>query len=64
MTVAARQEVLEQLTELPMEQSVNVRNLNETTVFQLKVQKPSDDAVLSNDTVTVTVVIEPVEKTE
>jgi YbbR domain-containing protein len=60
VAVAARSEVLEQLTELPMEQTVNVKNLNKTTVFQLKVQKPSEDAVISNDTVTVTVVIEPV----
>ena len=61
ITVAARSEVLDQLNELPMERTVNVKNLNETTVFQLKVQKPSDDAVLSNDTVTVTVEIEPSE---
>ena len=57
ITVAARAEVLEQLTELPMERNVNVKNLNETTVFQLKVQKPSEDAVISNETVTVTVEI-------
>lgn len=56
--VAARQDVLEQMSELPMERNINVRNLNETTVFQLKVQKPSEDAVLSNETVTVTVVVE------
>ena len=55
--MAARAEVLAQLTELPMERTVNVKNLNETTVFQLKVQKPSDDAVISNETVTVTVEI-------
>lgn len=61
ISIAARQEVLEQLNELPLEQrTVNVKNLDETTAFQLKVQKPSDDAVISNDTVTVTVVIEPV----
>ena len=60
VTVAARKEVLDQLTELPMERTVNVKNLNETTVFQLKVQKPSDDAVISNETVTVTVEIEAV----
>ena len=59
ITVAAREEVLEQLTELPMERTVNVKNLNETAVFQLKVQKPSDDAIISNETVTVTVEIEP-----
>lgn len=61
ITVAARQEVLDQLTELPMERTVSVKGLKETTVFQLKVQKPSDDAIISNDTVTVTAVIEPVE---
>ena len=59
ITVSARQEVLEQMNELPMERTtVNVENLSETTVFQLKVQKPSDDSILSNDTVTVTVEIE------
>lgn len=59
ITVAARQEVLEQLTELPMEgTTVNVDGLTETKVIQLKVQKPSDDAIISNETVTVTVVIE------
>lgn len=57
VTVAARKEVLEQLNELPMERNINVSDLTETTVFQLKVQKPSDDSVLSNDTVTVTVEI-------
>ena len=61
ISIAARQEVLDQLTELPLEQrTVNVKNLNETTAFQLKVQKPSEDAIISNDTVTVTVMIEPV----
>ena len=60
ISVAARQEVLEQMTELSLERnSINLDNLEETTVFQLKVQKPSDDAVLSNETVTVTVEIEP-----
>ena len=62
VSVSARGEVLEQLTELPMERTVNVKNLHETTVFQLKVQKPSDDAVLSNETVTVTVEIEPMDQ--
>ena len=57
--VAARQEVLDQLTDLSLERNtVNVNNLTETTVFQLKVQKPSDDAILSNETITVTVEIE------
>lgn len=59
ITVAARQEVLEQMTELSLERNtINVKNLRETTPFQLKVQKPSDDAILSNDTITVTVEIE------
>ena len=59
ITVAARQEVLEQMSDLPMESTtVNLDNLNETKQFQLKVQKPSDDAVISNETVTVTVEIE------
>ena len=50
--------MLSQLLELTLEQrTISVRNLKETTTWQLKVQKPSDDAVLSNDTVTVTVEI-------
>ena len=59
VTVAAREEVLEQMTDLSLERNtINVMNLKETTPFQLKVQKPSDDAILSNDTITVTVEIE------
>lgn len=59
ITVSARHEVLEQMTELSMERTtVNVDDLDETTVFQLKVQKPSDDSIISNETVTVTVEIE------
>ena len=59
VSVAARQEVLEQMTDLSLERNtINVENLKETTPFQLKVQKPSDDAILSNDTITVTVEIE------
>ncbi len=56
--VAARNEVLEQMNELPLDRTINLDNLNETTVFQIKVQKPSEDAVLSNDTITVTVEVE------
>ena len=60
--VAARQEVLDQMGELTLERnSINVDNLDETTVVQLKVQKPSEDAILSNDTVTVTIDVNPVE---
>ena len=59
ISVSAKQEVLGQLSDLALDRStVNVDNLKETTVFQLKVLKPSDNAVLSNDTVTVTVEIE------
>ena len=59
VSVAARQEVLEQMTDLSLERNtINVKGLKETTPFQLKVQKPSDDAILSNDTITVTVEIE------
>ena len=62
VTVAARREVLDQLSDLSMDRNtVNINNLTETTVFQLKVQKPSEDAILSNDTITVTVEIEPEE---
>ena len=62
VTVAARQEVLEQMTDLSLERNtINVTGLTETTPFQLKVQKPSDDAILSNDTITVTIEIEPAE---
>ena len=59
--VAARNEVLEQMDELALDRKINVQNLEETTVFQIKVQKPSEDAVLSNETVTVTVEVEPAE---
>lgn len=59
VTVAAREEVLEQMTDLSLDRNtINVKDLKETTPFQLKVQKPSDDAVLSNETITVTVEIE------
>ena len=59
ITVAAKQEVLNQMTELVLDRStVNIRDLTETTVFQLKVQKPSEDSTLSNETITVTVEIE------
>ena len=57
ITVAARDEVLSQMDEIPMDRTVSVKGLKETTVFQLKVSKPSDDAIISNDTVTVTVEI-------
>ena len=57
--VAAKTDVLEQLDELLTDRIINLDGLNETTTFQMKIQKPSEDAVLSNDTVTVTVEIEP-----
>ncbi len=61
ITVAARQEVLDQITELALsERYVDLSGLSETTSFQIRISKPSDDAVLSNDTVTVTVEIGPV----
>lgn len=60
VTVAARSEVLDKLAEAPMERNVNITDLSETTVFQLKLQKPSDDAVLVNDTVIVTVEIDQI----
>ena len=56
--VAAKQEVLEQMSDLSLEyNTVNIENLRETKRFQLKVLKPSENAVLSNDTITVTVEI-------
>ncbi len=58
ITVAARNEVLEQLEELSFDRVVNLQNITETGTFQIKVQKPSEDAVLSNDTVTYTVEVE------
>ena len=57
--VAAKNEVLEQLKELALDRYIDLDGLYETTVFQIKIQKPSDEAVLSNDTITVTVEIEP-----
>ena len=66
VTIAARSEVLSQMSELPLsEHYVDLKGLTDTTTFQIKVRKPSDDAVLINDTITVTVDVEPVEeKTE
>ena len=58
ITVAARGEVLEQLEELSFDRAVNLQSITETGTFQIKVQKPSDDAVLSNDTITYTVEVE------
>ena len=64
ITVAARGEVLSQMTELALsEHYVDLKNLKDTTSFQIKVSKPSEDSVLSNDTITVTVNVEPVEQT-
>ncbi len=61
--VAATGDVLEQLSDIPLEsRKINVKNLKETTKFQLKVLKPSEDAILYNDTVTVTVEISPKEE--
>ena len=57
--VAARAEVLEQLDELLIE-PISVSGLTESIITQLKIQKPSEDAILSNDTVTVNIDIIPV----
>jgi YbbR domain-containing protein len=57
VTVAARSEVLQQLNELPLDSAMIPKDVVETPVFQIKVQKPSEDAVLSNDTITVSVEI-------
>ncbi|MBQ3705550.1 MAG: hypothetical protein II888_03775 [Clostridia bacterium] len=60
ITVAARSEVLNQMTDLALsEHYVDLKGLTETTSFQIKVSKPSEDAVLSNETITVTVEVEP-----
>lgn len=60
LTVAAHGDVLEQMTEPAlMQRKVNVRELKETTTFQIKVTKPSEEAVLSNDTITIVVEIGP-----
>ncbi len=60
ISVAAPSGVLDQLYELPAE-PVNVNGLTDTKVFEVKIQKPSSDAVLSNDTILVKVEIGPVE---
>ena len=60
ISVAAPSGVLDQLNELPVE-PVNVNGLTDTKVFEVKIQKPSSDAVLSNDTILVTVEVGPVE---
>lgn len=60
ITVAARQDVLGQMTDLPLqERFVDLNGLTETTTFQIKVNKPNEDAVLSNDTINVTVEVVP-----
>ena len=65
ITVAARSDVLDQLNELSLsEHYVDLKNLTETTSFQIKVNKPSEDAVLNNDTISVTVEIQPIETEE
>ena len=58
--VAAKSEALEQLDELPLDlATVNLQNLSAgTNVFTIRAQKPSEDAVLSNDTVIITVEVE------
>ena len=59
VTIAARQEILDQMSTLS---SINVEGLTETTEFQqLKVQKPSEDASVSSETISATVEIEPKE---
>ncbi len=60
LTVAARSEVLNQMKELALsEHFVNLDGLKETTNFQIRVSKPSEDAILSNDIITVTVDVVP-----
>ena len=62
ITVAARSEVLSQIGDLALsEHYIDLNGLTETTSYQIKVSKPSDDAVLSNDTITVTVDVGPKE---
>ena len=59
ITVAARNEVLDQLDEPVLDKRViSIQDLSETQKFEIKVSKPSDDAVLKNDTVIVTVEVE------
>ena len=62
IAVAARREVLEQLTDLSLERNtVNVDGLTENKSITLTVLKPSDDAIISNETVTVNVEVGPSE---
>lgn len=58
--VAARSEVLEQLSELLLDPTVvNPDELeNGTNVITIRIQKPSEDAVLSNDTVILTLEVD------
>ena len=65
ITIAARSEVLNQMNDLALsEHMIDLESLKETTNFQIKVSKPSEDAILSNDTITVTVEVEPDEAAE
>ena len=62
VSVAARSDVLNQVGELALsEHYVDLKDLTETTNFQIKISKPSDDAILSNETITVTVEVAPAE---
>ncbi len=62
ITVSARREVLDQLNELALsDHYVDLNGLTETTNFQIRVSKPGGDAVLSTETITVTVEVGPVE---
>jgi len=60
VTVAAREEVLLQILEqnLLEHSTIDVSGLTENSTFQIRVVKPSDDAVLLTDTITVTVDVE------
>ena len=53
--VAAKQDVLDQMGKII---TVNADGMKDTTVVQTKVLRPSGDAVISNETVTVTLEIE------
>lgn len=60
VSVADKSEVLSQIDELPMERTIDVTGATETEQFPLKVKKPSDSTILSNDTIWVTVEIVPI----
>ena len=59
VSVAASSEVLNQLDALQTDATIDVSGKSETFHASVKIQKPTDDCILSNETINVTVEIVP-----